>query len=183
MQDLSVSSEKPNPDAAVQSVAEERSVVLRIGTRFTTAAHSLGGRVIASRVVSHGPVLLAISQATAANASGAATARVIRSAARQMAERRRLQGFSEAGCRVVGGTGLARAVVILGAAGESRATLAQIRQATEKLGGAWADEKGADASRSWIRPMMVAAAMLESLLECLGATEIEAESEVPQAES
>jgi hypothetical protein len=157
------------------------SVVFRIGARFTSVARSNGDRVLASRIVSHAPVLLAASQAAAASASGSATARVIRSAAQQVVERKQLQSIWRTGNRVLGAAGVARALVTLSAAGGSKATLDQIRQATNKLGAVWVDEKKENPSQSWSEPMMVGAAMLEALLESLGASEIEVEPPVPRA--
>ena len=68
----------------------------------------------------------------------------------------------------------------LSAAGGRKATLSQIEQATDKLGAVWVDEKKASPSQGWVEPMMVGAAMLEAMLECLGANEIEVEPDAPR---
>ena|SRR5579863_4089006 len=161
--------------------ADPASVVLRIGARFTTAARTSGDRIVASRVVSHGAILLAASQAAAAGASGAATARVIRSAAQQVAHSKPFGTSWQAGGRVLGAAGVASALVALSASGGSSATVRQIREVTDRLGACWADEKRSGPSQPWIQPMLVGGAMLEALLELLGASEIEVEADLPRA--
>jgi hypothetical protein len=153
------------------------SVVLRIGVKFTTAVHTDGERLVALRIVNHGAVLLAASQAEAASATGGAAARVIRAAARQVAERARLEVLRGITCPVVGAVGIARAVIDLGSSGGSKATLDQVHDATDTLGLAWVDRKKDPASRTLVEPMMIGSAVLGAILECLGACEIEAEAE------
>jgi hypothetical protein len=157
----------------------ERSVVIRIGAKFTTAVRTEGERVVALRIVSHGAVLLAASQAEAASASGTAAARVVRAAARQVAERAQLEILRGAERPVIGAPGIARAVIDLGSSGASRATLEQVHAATDTLGVSWVEQKKDPASRSSIGAMMIGAAMLGAILEYLGAREIEAEPEPP----
>ena len=179
-ENLTLISEDAEAEVPGHPLNGEPKLVFRIGARFTTLTRSSGGRVVASGVVSHAPLLLAASQASAASASGSATARVIRSAARQVVERKHFHSFWRAGSRVLGAAGVARALVTLSAAGGRKATLVQIQQATDKLGAVWVDEKKASPSQGWVEPMMVGAAMLEALLERLGASEIEVEPEAPR---
>lgn len=159
----------PDP---MESFLFEQSVVIRVGTSFTRTVHSTGGRLIASRVLSHGPLLLAASQAEAASASGVAAARVIRAAARQVAERARLDGLNGPGCSIIGAGEIARAVITLGADGRSRATVAELRAATEALGLTWVAGHPGGPSQKWVEPMLIGGAILESALEFLGAEEI-----------
>jgi hypothetical protein len=135
--------------------------------------------MMAFRIVSHGPVALAASQAAAASASGAAAARVLRAAAEQVAERARLESLLGVICPVVGTAGIARAVITLGSGGGSKASLQQVHAATDTLGLNWAEGKRTGRSQAWIEPMMIGSAVLGAILERLGAREIVAESEVP----
>jgi hypothetical protein len=162
--------------AADATSAPGQSLLIRIGTRYTTAARADGRRMVGFRIVSHVPVMLAASQAAAAGASGGAAARVLRAAAEQIAERARLETLLGAACPVVVGTaGIARAVITLGSAGGHKASVKQIQAATDVLGIEWVDGRGAGRSQDWIEPMMVGAAVLGAVLERLGAREILAE--------
>lgn len=158
----------------------ERSVVIRIGAKFTTAVRTEAERVVALRIISHGAVLLAASQAAAASASGSAAARVVRAAARQVAERAQLDILRGLDRPVIGAAGIARAVIDLGSSGGSRATLEQVHEATDTLGVAWVAEQKDPGSRTSTGSMMIGAAVLGAILEHLGACEIEAEPESPQ---
>ena len=171
----------------VEVPAADESVVVRIGSKFTSVVRSEGERAVAIRVVSHAAVVLAASQAEAASASGGAAARVIRAAARQVAERARLEILRGLGCPVLGSAGIARAVIALGSSGGSKATVEQVNAATDTLGVAWVDRNNRSAEATWVEPIMIGAAMLGAILECLGASEIEAEAEsmghlVPKAD-
>jgi|GEM_PF-6268238 len=165
--------------AADAATATGQSLFIRIGARYTTAARADGDRMMAFRIVSHGPVMLAASQAAAAGASGGAAARVLRAAAEQIAERARLETLLGAACPVVGTVGIARAVITLGSAGGYKATLEQIHAATDMLGMNWVEGKRTGRSQDWIEPLMVGSAVLGAILERLGAPEILAESETP----
>jgi hypothetical protein len=162
-----------------------RSVLVWVGAKFTTAVSALGEHPQTFRVLRHGPVLLAASQAEAASANAGAVARVIRAAAQQVAERARmdvLRGFEGP---IVGTAGIARAVITLGAGGRPKATVEQIRGATELLAGTWVSESAQGRPHDWVVPLMVGSAVLAAILEHLGATEIGAEAEVgrdPQTE-
>ena len=114
--------------------ATGRSLVVRVGCRFTLVVGASDGRLVGFRSVSHGPVLLAASHAEAANANGAAAARVVRAAAGQVAERARLESLVSAGGAVVGATGIAETVIALAARGASQATVDEVRAVTETLG-------------------------------------------------
>jgi hypothetical protein len=157
----------------------EHQVVVRVGARFTTVVRTADDRPVASRILSHGPVLLAASQAEAANASGGAAARLIRSAARQIAERVRIEALGGTICPVIGTTGVARAVITFGSSGASRATLDQLHAATDTLGVAWVARKKYGKSHQGVEPMLIGSAVLGAILESLGATEIVAEAESP----
>lgn len=158
----------------------ERSVVIRIGAKFTTAVRTEGERVVALRIISHGAVLLAATQAEAASASGSAAARVVRAAARQVAERAQLDILRGIDRPVIAAAGIARSVIDLGSSGGSKATLEQVHAATDTLGVAWVDHRKRDqASRTSIGSMMIGSAVLGAILEHLGACEIEAEPEFP----
>jgi hypothetical protein len=154
--------------------ATGRALVVRVGCRFTLVAGASDGRLVGFRSVSHGPVLLAASHAEAANANGAAAARVVRAAAAQVAERARLESLVSARGAVVGATGIAETVIALAARGASQATIDEVRAVTETLGITWA-ERRVGRSDAWIAPMMIGAAVLAAILEQLDAQEIVAE--------
>lgn len=153
----------------------EHFLLIRIGTTSTRTERLVGQRLVAFRVLSHGPVLLAASQAQAANASGAAAARVVRAAARQVAERAQLDSLNGTDCPVVGAGEIARAVITLGSDGRSHATVEQLRAATHALGLTWVADPPDGQSRRWVEPMLIGAAILESALEFLGVDRISAE--------
>ena len=158
--------------------ATQQTVVLQVGERFTTAVRSDGRRTMVSRTVSHGPVILAASQAQAARANGGAAARLLRVAAWQVAERARLHLLRGVPCPVVVRDGIARDVVMLGSAGGSRATREQVQQATDLLGMNWVERKRTGQPADWIEPMMIGSAVLEAVLEQLGVDEIVSEPDV-----
>ena len=164
---------------AAAATAIGQSLVIRVGARYTTAARADGDRMMAFRIVSHGPVMLAASQAAAASASGAAAARVLRAAAEQVAERARLESLLGVICPVVGTAGIARAVITLASGGGSKASLQQVHTATDTLGVNWVEGKRTRRSQAWIEPMMIGSAVLAAILERLGVREIVAESEAP----
>jgi hypothetical protein len=171
----------------VEDPPADESVVVRIGSKFTCVVRSEGERTVAIRIVSHAAVLLAASHAEAASATGGAAARVIRAAARQVAERARLEILRGLSCPVLGSAGIARAVIALGSSGGSKATVEQVNAATDTLGVAWVDRNNGRAEATWVEPTMIGAAVLGAILECLGASEIEAEAEslgqlVPKAD-
>jgi hypothetical protein len=167
--------------AAAATPATGQSLFIRVGARHTTAVRADVDRMVAYRILNHGPVILAASQAAAASASGTATARVVRAAAEQVAERGRLDTLFGTACPVVGTAGIARAVITLGAAGRSKATLDQIHAATETLGMNWAEgrRRGRFQQEGLVEPMLVGAAVLGAILARLGAPEIVAEAETP----
>jgi hypothetical protein len=150
-----------------------------VGARFTAAARTTGEQHVACRILSHGPVLLAAAQAEAANANGGAAARVIRSAAEQAAEHARIENLRGAFGPVIGTAGIARAVITFGSSGSSIATLDQVRSATDTLASAWVERTNEWAPHQWLEPMLIGAAVIGAILECLGATAIAAEAESP----
>jgi hypothetical protein len=154
-------------------------LVIRVGGRFTAAARTSGEQQVACRILSHGPVLLAAAQAEAANATGGAAARVICSAAQQAAERARIETLRGAFGPVIGTAGIARAVIAFGSSGSSIATLEQVRSATDTLASAWVERANKRAPPQWVEPMLIGAAVIGAILECLGATAIAAEAESP----
>jgi hypothetical protein len=166
----------PADESPAGSQALGHALTLMVGARFTTVVHSSGGRTTASRIISHGPVLLAAAQAEAASANGAAAARVIRAAAAQVVERARLELLRGDRPSVFGATGIAQAVITLGSAGLSKATLAQVQAASDRLAAIWVD--GRSERRSRVEPMLIGAAMLTAILGHLGASEIEVEAEL-----
>ncbi|HVZ73598.1 MAG TPA: hypothetical protein VHJ20_14565 [Polyangia bacterium] len=139
--------------------------------RFTTVVRVERGAPPVLRLLRHGPVSLAMSQATAAHANGGAVARMLRSAAQQVVERARLDDLPMRGLAVSGTADIARAVVTLAGGGRSVATLAEVRTATETLATSWVEAADA-AGAAWIQPMLIGAAVLGELLAALGAHEI-----------
>ena len=155
------------------------SLLVRVGTRSTIAVRSVGNRLVGFGVVSHGPAMLAASQAEAARASGAAAARMLRVAAEQVAERARLERLLGILCPVQGTAGIARAVITLASSGSSKATLSELYAATETLAASWVDGKRNGRLQSWIESLMVGSAVLAATLDRLGAREILAQMESP----
>lgn len=147
---------------------------------MTTVVRAPDDDPTALRIIRHGPVALAASQAAAASASAGAVARVIRAAARQVAERARLDGLRGLACPVLGTAGIARAVIRLGAAGRSRATLEQVRAATDTLAETWVAARQGGRPQAWVEPMMIGSAVLGAVLEELGATDVAVEGEAPR---
>jgi hypothetical protein len=160
------------------ATASGEALLVRVGAKFTTAFRSVDEGRHATWIVSHGPVLLASSQAIAARANGRAAARVIRAAARQVVERARLDVLRGSGCPVVGTAGIARAVITLGSAGGSTLTADQLHGATDRLALAWLEETKEGRPTPSVEQMMIGAAVLGAVLECVGAGEIEAQVQV-----
>lgn len=156
-----------------------QSLVVSVSAKFSTAVRSDGQYPTAFRIVRHGPVMLAASQAAAANASGAAAARVVRAAALQVTERARLEILRRSSCPVIGTAGMARAIVTLASGGGSKATLMQVHEATDTLASRWADGNKGGPPHAWAEPIMVGSAVLEAILESLGQGEITAEADSP----
>jgi hypothetical protein len=119
-------------------------------------------------------VTLAAAQAAAANASAGAVARVLRSTAQQLIERARLDELRATPQSVLG-NGIACEVVALAGEGLSRASVAQIRKATQALAMKWlsSDE---DRRRSAVQPALFGSVILDALLEHLGVNEISVEA-------
>lgn len=155
-----------------------QALLVRVGAKFTTAFRSVDDHRRATWIVSHGPVVLASSQAIAARANGKAAARVIRAAARQVVERARLDVLRGTGCPVVGTAGIARAVITLGSAGGSTVTADQLHGATDRLALAWLEERKEGRPTPSVEQMMIGAAVLSAVLECVGAGEIAAQVQV-----
>jgi hypothetical protein len=172
----------PDQESPVGRPLVGHALTLIVGARFTIAIHSVSGRTTASRIINHGAVLLAAAQAEAASANGSAAARVIRAAASQVVERARPELLRGDVSRVVGATGIAQAVIAMGSNGSSKATLAQVRAASDRLAATWVDGKQARRSQERVDPMLIGAAMLTAILDHLGASEIEAET-VPSGQA
>ena len=133
----------------------EETLVVSIGARLSTAVHAVGDQLATLRTLRHSAVTLAASQAAAASASGGAVVRVIRSTAQQVAERARLDMLRGIRCDVCASPGIGGAVIRLGASGASRATIQQVRRATDVLAEAWVAEQRAGRPQRWVQPMMV----------------------------
>jgi hypothetical protein len=154
-----------------------QTLVVSVGSKLSTAVRAVGQEPVAMRLVRHGAVSLAAAHAAAANASGAAVARVLRVAAGQVAERARLELLRGSECPVLGAAPITRAVIRLGAVGRSRATIEQVRSATETLAETWVADPRARNDQAGIETMMIGAAVLEAILDGLGAREIAVDEE------
>ena len=157
-----------------------QALIITVAANFSTVVRSVANEPLALRMVRHGAVALAASHAAAANANGAAVAQLIRAAAAQVVERARLDLLRGSDCPVLGSAGISRAVIKLGASGRSRATLDQVRGATEALAETWAAELRTNRPQSGIEALMIGAAVLEAVLEGIGAREIVTEDETPK---
>jgi hypothetical protein len=152
--------------------APKPALLVTVSPRFTTVLKVIAGAPPLVRIVRHGPVALAMSQAAAANASAGAVARVIRAAAQQVVERAKLGELRDLGGPVLGLAEVARALVTLAASGRSSATAEQIRSATDTLAVTWADALKEGTPADWVEPMMIASAVLSAILEHVSASEI-----------
>jgi len=153
------------------------SVSVTVGSRLTTVVAKRGGDAPIVKIVRHGAVRLAASQAAAASARAGAAARVIRATADQVVERARiaeLGGFDVSSLRA---SGLAQAVIGLGAPGRSRATVNEVRAATEALAGLWTASAPDERASSAVESMMIASAVLSSILESLGSDAVTVRTE------
>ncbi len=168
---------RPQKGAPGGSAASGQSLVVRVGTRFTTVFRFVAGRPMASRMFSHGPVVLAASHAAAASANGSAAARVMRLAAQQVAEQAGLEGLNAIKSPVLGAASVARAVITLGAAGGSRATVRQIHGATDTLANTWVDARKGGLSHQGVESIMIGSAVIGAILDFLCASEIAVEGE------
>jgi hypothetical protein len=157
--------------------APAQSLILHVGAKLTTATRSAGGKDVAMRIIRHGPVMLAASQARAAKAGGIAAARVVRAAARQVVERAQLDALLGGPRAVLGTSQIARAAITLGSSGRSRATVEEIHGATDALAESWLETTGGDQRDPWAEPMMVGAAVLGAILEWVGALDVAATAE------
>lgn len=159
--------------------ASAQSLVLHVGAKFTTATRSGADprKDVAMRIIRHGPVMLAASQARAAKAGGIAAARVVRAAARQVVERAQLDPLLGGPCAVLGSSHIARAAIMLGSSGRPRATIEEIHGATDALAESWLEATRGDQPDPWAEPMMVGAAVLGAILEWVGAPDVAALAE------
>jgi hypothetical protein len=151
-----------------------RSLVIRVGERFTTVVFATGSQPAVFWNLDHSPVMVAASQAAATNASGPDTADTLRAAAVDTVAGSRLRLVRGASCRVIGISNMARAIVTLAAEGESSATVQQLRGATDTLADTWAEGRMRGFPRGWVGLIMIGAAVLEAVIACVGAREISA---------
>jgi hypothetical protein len=165
----------PRVPPLVSVPAPRPVLVVTVNSRFTTVLWNVAGLPPQVRIVRHGAVALAVSQAAAANASAGAVARMIRAAAQQVVERSRLGEVRGLGGPALGLAELVRALVKLGARGRTCATVEEIRATTDTLAVAWADAQAEGVAASWVEPMMVASAVLGAILEHVAATAISLE--------
>jgi hypothetical protein len=165
---------EPSPrDASFTSVPRsDRVLLISVGTDSTMVVQPAreDDRSVL-RVVRHGPVALAASQAAAAKGSAGAIARVIRSAAKQVVERAHFPDPPPVADFVLG-SGAAGAVIALGADGQRRATVEQVRNATDSLAAAWIAAAKDRRPRGVVQSMMIGSAVLGEILEALRAGEI-----------
>jgi hypothetical protein len=132
--------------------------------RFTTIVRIEEGARPILKLLRHGPVALALSQATAARANARAVARVLDSAAEQVVERAQLAHLSVEGPPIAVASEVGRALVTLAGEGRSSATTAEVRRATELLAATWVDGAKEELRPAWIEPMMIASAVLGAIL-------------------
>jgi hypothetical protein len=148
---------------------------ISIGPRLTTVSLPDGG-ADRLRIIKHGAVGLAISQAVAASGSAGAIARVVRAAAQQVVERANLQALRPGRCGVVGTEGMAKAVITFGGGGRTTTNIAQLRSATEAFASSWVSTSREGRPSIGIEHMLISSAVLAAVLEALGAGEISAEA-------
>jgi hypothetical protein len=145
--------------------------LIGVGLKFTTVDRVGGTDRASIKIVRHGPVELAASQAAAANANAGAVARVIRAAAEQVADRARLEDLRPLSGLTLGG-GAAGSVIMLGADGRSRATAGEVRAATDMLAATWLAARKQNQPCTAVESMMIGAAVLGAVLDQLAVAEI-----------
>jgi hypothetical protein len=177
---MSTENDRPGRTGLASMPPPGEVLIVGVGSNFSTAMRAVGGQTLALRMVRHGAVSLAASHAAAASASGAAVVQLLRAAAAQVAQRARLDLLRGSECPVLGSAGISRAVIKLGAGGRSRATLDQVRSATETLAETWVAELRANRPQAGIETMMIGAAVLEAVLDGIGAREIVVDDETPR---
>jgi hypothetical protein len=170
------------PGGATGISRARKTVIVSVGPKLTTVCHPRSDGAPVVRLMRHGPVALAASQALAASATVRAAARLMGVAAQQVTERAGLGELRGSVDDVLGSAGNASVLIKLAGDGRSRATLDELHIATETLVATWvASEKGSEAAQ-WSEPMMVGAAILAAVLEELGVGEISVEEEPSQSD-
>jgi hypothetical protein len=154
--------------------ASKRSLVVRVGERYTTVVFATGSQPAVLWNLDHGRAMVAAAQAAAANASGPDTAGTIRAAAADTVAGSRLRLVRGASSRVIGISNMAHVIVTLAAEGESSATAGQLRGATDTLAETWAEGRTRAFPRGWVGAIMIGAALLEAVIACVGALEVSA---------
>jgi hypothetical protein len=150
----------------------ERVLLISVGTESTMVVRPAENDERALlRVIKHGPVALAAAQAAAAKGSAGAVARVLRSAARQVVERAHFPDPPPEADLVLG-SGAVGAVIAICAGTRSRATVAEVRNATDTLAEAWLAAARESRPRAAVESMMIGSAVLGEILETLGKAEI-----------
>jgi hypothetical protein len=143
-----------------------------VGARLSTIVPAKEETPAVLRLIRHGPVALAASQAAAASASPGAVARVLGAAAEQVIDRARLDELRGHAGPVRGTEGLAWSVVALAAPGRSRATLAELRATTEALAANWIAARLEQRAQPRVETLMIGSAVLAAIVDCLGVGEI-----------
>lgn len=149
-------------------------VVVRIGFRFSLVVRADATSVVGFRVVNHGPVILASSQAEAASASGRAKARVLIAAAEQVVDRARLDDLRGAPAPVIAADGIASAVIQLASGVGATASVEALRGLTEALSVRWTEGKRSGRAALSIAQLTIGTAVLTAMLDRIGAAEIAA---------
>lgn len=169
---------EPARPAARTGAETRQSLVITIGARHTVVSRAGSAGVICG-LLRHGPVLLAVSQAAAASAQGRALARVVRTAADQVAERSGLAVLFGTEGPIVAAAGIASELAQIASGGGRIATAAQLHAVTERLAMKFVRERRGPvlAQTGGIEILLVGAAVTAGLLAQVGAAEIVAAAE------
>jgi hypothetical protein len=146
-----------------------RSLVIRIGERFTTVVFATGSQPAVFWNLDHSAVMISAAQSAAANATAAHTADGLRAAAAAAIAGSRLRLVRGTPCRILAISNMASAIITLAAEGGGSATPTQLRAATDTLVDSWTDGRVRGFPRGWVGVIMVGAAVLEAIMVGVGA--------------
>lgn len=154
--------------AARAAPVGSRTLIAAVGERLTTLVLAMGDRPALLWTVAHAPLLVATVRADETKPLGRELVGTLRESAVSALSEARLGHMRMLQCEVVGASRLARAVVTLGADGGSAASPRELAAALATLGSTWEEQSARGATPAWLRTTLVAAAMLEGILNSLG---------------
>lgn len=158
-----------------------RTLIAAVGERLTTVVLGMGDRPALLWTVAHAPLLVAAARADETKPLGRELIETLREGATAALGEARIGHMRLLQCEIVGASRLARAVVTLGADGGRAASPRELAAALATLGSTWEEQSARGAAPSWLRTTLVAGAMLEGVLKCLGGGRVLTIPEEPTA--